>query len=254
MKLAYLSVLPFLSSLAHGAIIEEDANDNAASSSGSTKNTNAMIDETINVDVESPPEGMEWQDWHMLQEHQLESYSPETFFALHDISKKGYFDSKDILTMYGLNRDEVIGSGDGMGKHDESEAVDPELADRVVKFIFKLFDIDDNDKITKQEFLNIAERGTKFPDLGVGVGHHGDFELEYEFHHWNEYHKDEDPDVKNVHREDIEHDLLHHEHEIEHEENVPRGGSRATVITDDELEARIKSKNIPAAFKANVYQ
>ncbi|XBW37741.1 hypothetical protein QEN19_003323 [Hanseniaspora menglaensis] len=204
-----------------------------------------------NVDTESPPEGVEWQDWHMSHEHQMEEYEPEQFFALHDIKKKGYFDSNDILTMYGLQREEIIGDGDGMGSHDSSEKqIDQELKDRLVKFVFKLFDLDDNDRITKEEFLLISNQGKKFPDLGVGIGHHADFELEYEIHHWNKYHKESDPDVNVVHREDVEHDLLHHQHEIEHEENVQKGASRQTVITDDELELRINNLNIPLKFRS----
>lgn len=203
----------------------------------------------VNVETEAPPKGLSWEEWHMQHEHQMDSYDPEVFFALHDIKKKGYLDGNDILTMYGLNRDEIVGKGDGMGKHDDSEAIDETVAERVVNLIMRLLDVDDDTKITKEEYLSYAKKGNKFPDLGVGVGHHADFELEYEIHHWNEYHKESDPEVKNVHKEDIEHDLLHHEHEIEHEEAVQRGASRAAVITDDELESRIEVKNIPKKYK-----
>lgn len=210
---------------------------------------NSEHDSKINVETEKPPEGLTWEEWHMQHEHQMDKYTPEQFFALHDIKKKGYFDKNDILSLYGLNRNEVIGKGDGMGQHDESEEIDEETSDRVVKLIMRLLDVNDDSKVLKQEYLDFAARGSKLPDLGVGVGHHSDFELEYEIHHWNKYHKDSDPDVKNVHKEDIEHELLHHEHEIEHEEKIMRGASRATVVTDDELESRIVLKNIPAKFK-----
>lgn len=203
----------------------------------------------INIEVEKPPKGMEWEQWHMEHEHQLKEYDPEAFFALHDVKKKGYFDDSDILALYGLNRGEVVGNGDGMGEHDNSEVIDEEKAKRVVTFIKKLLDVDDDARITKEEYLGFAKRGNKFPDLGVGVGHHDDFEIEYELHHWNKYHKNDDPDVKNVHKEDIEHELLHHFHEIDHEETVQRGSSRGSVITDDELESRIDIKNIPKKFK-----
>jgi hypothetical protein len=220
----------------------------------SKEKTVDSLDPLKNIDSENPPEGVEWQDWHMDHEHQLKEYEPEQFFALHDIKKKGYFDSNDILTMYGLQREEIIGDGDGMGNHDASEKqVDQELKDRLVKFVFKLFDLDDNDRITKEEFLIISKEGKKFPDLGVGIGHHADFELEYEIHHWNKYHKDQDPDVEIIHKEDVEHDLLHHEHEIEHEESVQRGSSRQTVITDDELELQINVNNIPSRFRSKLY-
>ncbi|CAR30525.1 nucleobindin SSP120 [Lachancea thermotolerans CBS 6340] len=203
----------------------------------------------INEEVERKPNDLSWEQWHMQREHQMETYEPETFFTLHDIGNKGYFDRQDILTMYGLNRDEVVGSGDGMGKHDNSEQIDQETSDRVFQLVMELLDVDDDSKIEKQEYLDFAKRGGQLPDLGVGVGHHSDFELEYELHHWNKYHMDKDPDVKVVHKEDVAHDLLHHEHKMEHEDQVQQGASRVTVVTDDELEARIKLENIPQKFK-----
>lgn len=208
-----------------------------------------LSNEKINIDNEKPPTGLTWEEWHMQHEHQMDNYTPEQFFALHDVKKKGYLDSNDILSLYGLDRNEVIGRGDGMGLHDDSEVVDNTLALRVVNFIMRLLDVNDDSKILKEEYLDFAKRGNKFPDLGVGVGHHSDFEIEYEIHHWNKYHKDQDPDVKIVHKEDVEHELLHHEHEIEHEEKIQRGASRATVITDDELESRIDETKIPQSFK-----
>ncbi|QLL32099.1 hypothetical protein HG536_0C02680 [Torulaspora globosa] len=206
----------------------------------------------VNVESEKPPKGLSWEQWHMEHEHQLSKYDPETFFDLHDSKHKGYLDQNDILSLYGLNRGEVVGKGDGMGQHDDSELVDKDLADRVVALIMKLLDVDDDTRIMRSEYLDFAKRGNRLPDLGVGVGHHSDFETEYELHHWNEFHRDDDPDIKNVHKEDIEHELLHHEHEIEHEEIVQKGASRSTVITDDELESRINVGNIPGKYKNGI--
>lgn len=203
----------------------------------------------VNVESEKLPEGLTWEKWHMQHEHKLDDYTPEQFFDLHDEGKKGFFDRADILALYGMDRGEVIGSGDGMGHHDDSEHLDKELGNRITKFIMQLLDVDDDTKITKQEYINFAHRGGEFPDLGVGVGHHADFELEYEIHHWNEFHKDKDPDVDIIHKEDIAHELLHHEHEVEHQENIQRGASRSTVITDDELESRINLDVIPKKYK-----
>lgn len=206
----------------------------------------------VNVESEQKPQGLSWEQWHMEHEHQLVKYDPETFFDLHDSNHKGYMDRNDILSLYGLNRDEIVGKGDGMGQHDDSEVVDEGLADRVVSLIMKLLDVNDDTKIERSEYLAFAKKGNEMPDLGVGVGHHSDFEAEYEIHHWNQYHKDDDPEIKNVHKEDIEHELLHHEHEIEHEEIVQKGASRSTVITDDELESRINFMNIPRKYKNGI--
>lgn len=212
-------------------------------------NADVKAKDDVNVEVEKPPNGMSWEEWHMDHEHELKKYTPEQFFALHDVKKKGYWDENDILGLYGLNRDEVIGAGDGMGEHDNSEKIDETTAKNVVKFIMKLLDVNDDTRILRDEYLEFARRGKKLPDLGVGMGHHSDFEREYEIHHWNKYHKDKDVNVKNVHKEDIEHELLHHEHDIEHQEKIQRGAARGTVITDDQLEARIELKNIPSRFK-----
>lgn len=47
--------------------------------------------------------------------------------------------------------------------------------------------------------------GGALPDFGVGIGHHGDEEYEYEIHHWEQHHTEEDGDEKFIHPEDIEH-------------------------------------------------
>ncbi|GCE99321.1 hypothetical protein ZYGM_003167 [Zygosaccharomyces mellis] len=217
-------------------------------------NLNApLTDPKINVEVEKPPKGLSWEKWHMQHEHKLDHYTPEHFFDLHDEGGKGYLSREDILALYGMNRNEVIGSGDGMGYHDNSEQLDQGVGDRITRFIMQLLDVDDDSKITREEYVNFARRGGNFPDLGVGVGHHADFELEYEIHHWNEFHKDKDPNVDVIHKEDIEHELLHHEHEVEHEKSTQRGASRSTVITDDELESRINLEIIPKKYRNNVF-
>jgi hypothetical protein len=194
---------------------------------------------------EAVPEGLTWEQWHMKQEHGLDEYDSQVFFTLHDIKDKGYLDSVDILNAYGLYRDEVVGKGDGLGSHDDSEVIDEDTKRDIVSQILKLMDADADDRVSKEEYLKFASKGGQFPDLAVGVGHHGDFEHEYEVHHWNKFHKDQDPDIKVVHKEDIEHELLHHEHEIEHgDENNQK------ILSDAELEKFILIKNIPEMFRA----
>ncbi|BAP70945.1 protein SSP120 [Kluyveromyces marxianus] len=201
--------------------------------------------------AEAPPDGMSWEEWHMREEHEMSKYTPEQFFDMHDMGNKGYFDAKDIINMYGLQKEVVVGKGDGMGQNDESQEIDDGLRERVVKFVMALLDVDDDTRITRKEYLDYAAKGNKFVDLGVGVGHHGDFETEYEMHHWNQYHKDQDPDIKNVHKEDVEHELLHHEHEVEESEQGPAGATKGSVITDDEMESRIEKDRIPKKYRAN---
>lgn len=201
---------------------------------------------THETDLKEPlPAGLTWEQWHMKQEHGLDEFTPEVFFDLHDIKSKGYLDKNDVLNAYGLSRDEVVGKGDGLGSHDDSEVIDEEKKASIFSKIMLLMDSDIDQKITREEYLKFAENGEGFPDLGVGVGHHGDFEHEYEVHHWNKYHRDQDPDIKIVHKEDIEHELLHHEHEIEHGEDIPN----LKLFTNEEFESFILVENIPDFFK-----
>lgn len=182
----------------------------------------------------------------MKQEHGFDDYDADVFFLLHDMKHKGYMDANDILITYGLSRDEVVGKGDGLGTHDDSEVISEVTKKEIVQKILKLMDANADDRVTKEEYLKFAENGGQFPDLQVGVGHHGDFEHEYEVHHWNKYHRDNDPDIKIVHKEDVEHELLHHEHEIEHELNVPG----LMKLSDAQFEKQIKLEAIPEKYRA----
>lgn len=183
-----------------------------------------------------------WQRWHMSHEHDLDDFTPSAFFQLHAVSDPDLLTSNDILRMYGLQRDEVVGQGDGMGDHDKSEDISPELKGKVVNTIMGLMDKDHDGTIDMDEWLEYSSNGGEFPDFGLGPGHEYDFEEEYEKHHWLKYHAENDPDVEILHKEDIEHELLHHFHEIEHSDSDNKGkryNIRKPIIT----------KNIPNAFK-----
>lgn len=217
MRLVFLLQLVSVGVFGHGASHDTDLSDN-------------------------PPKGLTWEQWHMKQEHGLDEYSSGVFFQLHDSKNKGYLDGNDILNIYGLFRDEVVGKGDGLGAHDDSEVIGEDTKKKIIKQVMDLVDPNNDGRISRDEYTAFAEKGGEFPDLNVGVGHHGDFEHEYEVHHWNKYHKDSDPDIKVVHKEDIEHELLHHEHEIEHEQ--PEGQR----LSDERFEERINVQKIPSQF------
>lgn len=187
-----------------------------------------------------------WQRWHMSHEHQLDEFTPAVFFQIHAISdNQKYMTPKDILRMYGLQRDEIVGQGDGMGGHDNSELVSPELKEKVISTVMALMDKDGDGQVSLQEWLDYSDNGGEFPDFGLGPGHEYDFEEEYEKHHWLEFHAKDDPDVKIVHKEDVEHELLHHFHEIEHdEENHEHPGSPKHTV-----QKPILTKNIPPFFQ-----
>ncbi|MCP8717776.1 MAG: hypothetical protein M5F18_00570 [Asgard group archaeon] len=159
------------------------------------------------------PDDLSWQDWHMKEEHGLDEYDGKTFFLLHDLDNSGLIGAKEILNLYGLVHKIIVGDGSGMGQ--ENIEVTPELQDEVVQNVLLLIKHSNPDGISQDEWLEFYNNGGKLPDFGYGSGHHLGFEEEYEEHHWNKYHANEDPDVKIKHKEDIEHELLHHKQEIE---------------------------------------
>lgn len=159
-----------------------------------------------------------WQKWHMKEEHGMDDADNDSVFKLHDTRNAGSLSRLDILRMYGLQREEVVGEGNGMGSHDETEVVGEETKNKVVNTVMGLMDTDNDGEISLEEWRAYSKDGREFPDFGLGAGHEYDFEEEYEKHHWNQYHSKDDPDVKVQHAEDIEHELLHHFHEIEHEQ------------------------------------
>lgn len=176
---------------------------------------------TAHKEIAKLPTGMSWEEWHMKEEHQLDGFDAESFFTLHDLQSKGKWNSDDLLYLYGLTRDSVVGDGSGMGSHDHEESITPEVKKRVLNKLLTILDANSDGEVTKEEWILFSQHGGHLPDLGLGPGHHLDFEAEYENHHWNKYHRDQDPDVHIKHKEDIEHELLHHEHEIEetHDQN-----------------------------------
>ncbi|KAG2734892.1 hypothetical protein G9P44_002898 [Scheffersomyces stipitis] len=166
--------------------------------------------------IKQKPEHLTWQNWHMLEEHGLNTYDADSFFRLHDLQAKNSWSRSDILNLYGLLREHVVGDGSGMGEHDHNkEVISDEAKEHVVKSILKLLDADQDGEVSIQEWRDFTHNGGQLPDFGYGQGHHLDFESEYEEHHWKKYHAQNDPDVLIKHKEDIEHELLHHEHEIE---------------------------------------
>lgn len=162
------------------------------------------------------PSGLSWQSWHMLEEHQLDNYDADLFFKIHDLQNKGVWEPKDILYVYGLTRDNIVGDGSGMGEHThEQETISEDSKRHVVNTILTLMDTDGDGLVSLDEFRAFIKSGKELPDFGYGQGHHLDFESEYEEHHWNKFHAKDDPEVHVKHKEDIEHELLHHQHEME---------------------------------------
>lgn len=188
-----------------------------------------------------------WQRWHMFHEHGLDDFTPDVVFKLHALSESPEFiTKKDILRMYGLQRDEVVGQGDGMGGHDDSELISQELKDKVISKVFGLIDKNHDGLIDLSEWLEYSTGGGELPDFGLGPGHEYDFEEEYEKHHWLKYHSVDDPDVTVMHKEDVEHELLHHFHEIDHDDEDIHENPNGVKYN---VRKPILVKNIPPSFQ-----
>ncbi|KAF2739012.1 secretory pathway protein-like protein Ssp120 [Polyplosphaeria fusca] len=169
----------------------------------------------------------DWATRHMAEEHHISSFDASTFFMLHDYDSQGLWSASDIHRTYGFA--------------DESTKDIPESSkQRVVSEVLSLYDADHSGTITRDEFLAAWDRGVKLPDFGMGPGHHGDDEYEYEIHHWEKYHSGDDVKEEDLnHPEDIEHFRKHDEEDRRREEweRVERAG--------------VVESNIPAKFRVN---
>lgn len=103
--------------------------------------------------------------------------------------------------------------------------------------VFKIFDPAQSGRITKEAFLEKVKAGAQLPDFGLGPGHHGDDEYEYEIHHFEKYHGEDTQIEDLVHPEDIEHFRKHEEMEREQER------------LEQEQRQQIVLNNIPAKFR-----
>lgn len=56
--------------------------------------------------------------------------------------------------------------------------------DEVVTKVLALLDRDGSGFVTLEEWMGFCREGGVLPDFGLGPGHHGDDEYEYEIHHW----------------------------------------------------------------------
>ncbi|CUM65343.1 uncharacterized protein PRCAT00002978001 [Priceomyces carsonii] len=201
-----------------------------------------------NDDVQIRPKDLSWTNWHMLEEHKLDSYDADSFFKIHDLHNTGIWTRKDILNMYGILSDSVVGDGSGGGEHSHNkEDLSNEAKDHVVKTVLGLMDTNGDGQVSLDEWKAFVASGGELPDFGYGPGHHLDFEAEYEEHHWNEYHRDNDPDVLVKHEEDIEHELLHHDHEVEQS----HGHSPEIRKLTRSYLTKVRLQNIPSKFLNN---
>jgi len=166
----------------------------------------------------------DWAFYHMQEEHHISNFDPASFFSLHDFNNDGAWTPDEVRRTYGLD-DESL-------RHTAAE-----VKDRAVLDVFKVFDPSSSGLITRDQWLDGIRAGKKLPDSGLGPGHHGDDEYEYEIHHFEKYHDENTREEDLVHPEDIEHFRKHDAMEDE-AERVLR-----------EQRQRIVDKNIPPKFR-----
>ncbi|KAI4623044.1 uncharacterized protein J4E87_006137 [Alternaria ethzedia] len=146
---------------------------------------------------------------------------------MHDYDSTGLWTTVDIRKTYGL-------------EDPSSASISETKKQMVVQTILDMFDINKDGSITLAEFLQKDSENVKLPDFGMGPGHHGDDEYEYEIHHWEKYHSGDDVKEEDLnHPEDIAHFKMHEEKEAAQEEW-------------ERLELRgVVEKNIPQKYRRN---
>ncbi|KAH0834481.1 hypothetical protein AYO21_08369 [Fonsecaea monophora] len=166
----------------------------------------------------------DWALYHMQEEHHISNFDPASFFALHDFNNDGAWTPDEVRRTYGLDDESLI-------------ATPADAKDRAVLNVFKLFDPHSTGLITRDQWLEGIRSGKKLPDSGLGPGHHGDDEYEYEIHHFEKYHDENTREEDLIHPEDIEHFKKHDMREDE-EYRILR-----------EQQQSIVERNIPLKFR-----
>lgn len=121
------------------------------------------------------PEEPDWATRHMAEEHHISNFDPGAFFTLHDFDSSLSWTADEIRRMYGL---------DDQSMKDVDEAKKAE----VVRKTMEMFDRDSDGIIERDEWMQGWRAGKRLKDFGLGPGHHGDDEYEYEIHHFEKFH------------------------------------------------------------------
>ncbi|KAF3912407.1 hypothetical protein AA313_de0210119 [Arthrobotrys entomopaga] len=178
---------------------------------------------------------LDWGSRHMILEHHFDDFDPSSFFILHDFDQSHTWTPHEILRTYGINP--VSGMAYDDTGH-EAKEIPYEKREEIVRSVFELFDYDNDGAVTKDEFEHGWGEGKRLPDFGLGSGHHGDDEYEYEIHHFEKFHGGDDVKEEDLtHPEDIAH-FKKHEQDEEEEERWAREGKLKVI-----------EKNIPSKFR-----
>jgi hypothetical protein len=170
------------------------------------------------------PEFSYLHSFNPTEEHHITSFDAGVFFTLHDYDSSGNWSPDDVRRTYGL-------------MDESTNNVPEEKKADVVRTIMDMYDADKSGTISFAEFTTANAKGVTLPDFGLGPGHHGDDEYEYEIHHFEKYHDENTKEEDLIHPEDIAHFAKHDREEDEREELERR------------QKAGIVEANIPAKFR-----
>ncbi|KAL8994340.1 MAG: hypothetical protein Q9188_007091 [Gyalolechia gomerana] len=148
----------------------------------------------------------------MISEHHISNFDPGAFFTLHDFDSSLTWTADEIRRMYGLDDESSM------------KGVDEAKKAEVVHSTIEKFDMDGDGTIGRGEWMEGWRAGKRLEDFGLGPGHHGDDEYEYEIHHFERFHDENTREEDLTHPEDIEHFRKHDELEAaaEHQEQLDR--------------------------------
>ncbi|MCJ1240804.1 hypothetical protein MMC14_008808 [Varicellaria rhodocarpa] len=167
----------------------------------------------------------DWATLHLASEHHISNFDAGAFFSLHDYDGSGGWTPDEVRRTYGLD--------------DESaKDVPAQKREEVTREVFRMFDVDRNGVVERAEWMaKVGGEGVRLPDFGLGPGHHGDDEYEYEIHHFEKFHDENTREEDLTHPEDIAHFAKHEREEAEAERQ-------------EELDKRsIIEENIPQKFR-----
>lgn len=160
-----------------------------------------------------------------IEEHHIGNFDPSSFFSLHDFDGTGIWTPQTIQRFYGLD-DET------------AKNIPDSKRQEVVDKVLEIFDIERTGVITRDQFIRMSQSGRQLPDFGLGPGHHGDDEYEYEIHHFEKFHSGDDVKEEDlIHPEDIEHFKKHDE--MDDEEDRIEGLEKMAIV----------EANIPQKFR-----
>ncbi|KAB8342747.1 hypothetical protein FH972_022345 [Carpinus fangiana] len=181
------------------------------------------------------------QDWtvaHMESEHHIQTFDASTFFSLHDYDSDGVWEPEEILRTHGLAPGSTNGVGGPGAAMPDGEPVPQDRRDALLNDILARFDANNDRMITREELTQAWDgRGERLKDWGIGPGHHGDDEWEYEVHHFERFHDENTTEEELTHPEDIAH--------FKHHEEMERQQERQ----EEQDKLRIVERNIPDKFR-----